>query len=234
MKQGCQQPDSPVCLTRRDLLLSSLHFVHLDIQDHIHVLADNQPAGFHRTVPFQVVIETVDGGLGLEAGLFASWRGLCAAEGNIPGDGFGHITYGHVANELEFIAAQRFHGRTLEFDGGEFLRVEEIITLQVIVTTTVLGVDRGRINGEADLRIGEISLGMFHRAIEYLETSVYFGDRHVGDGELDIRMCLVHCPLGNLGLGGGESEGKGGQAHETECESLHMLRFELMNKIFNV
>src|SRR5690606_34313911 len=123
-------------------------------------------------IPLKVVILAVDRAGDFESGFHTAARVDCAAVGDVKGYRFGNVAHGEVA--LQFVSVAFLYKLTLEFDFGEFFGVEEVVRLEVIVTTFVFGVNGSDLCCKLNIGIVEVVRFADNLGIEISELTFYF------------------------------------------------------------
>src|SRR6516164_4625782 len=181
----------------------------LDVESDCDVLADEDAAGFERSVPVEAEVLATDLCCGRQADACVAprilARGAWAFDGK--GDGLCYAMYGEVACDCVLLLTLLLDGRGLEGHGGKLLNVKEVRTFQMAVALRVSSGESA--DGDSGLDAAAFGAGavLVEHAIKAAEAAFYIGNHHVFHLELGRRVSGVDLPGGNGGGRGGCGHG---------------------------
>src|SRR5690606_33029735 len=169
-------------------------FVHFNLADDVDIIGDDKFTTCQPAVPLQVVVFAVDGSIHPESGLYATAGIYCAAVGNVKDHRFGYITHGEVA--LQFIGITFLYKLPFEFNFRKFFGIEDVVLLQVVITTFVLCINRGNLCSELHIGVMKVVAGAGDFGIEVCKLAFHLRYRHVNDVKANAGVRLVNSPGG--------------------------------------
>src|SRR5690606_17952828 len=165
----------------------------LDLEVHVHLVADHRAAAVERHLDVDAEVVAVDRGGGGEAGTGAAPRVL-AESVDLQGQRHraGHALDRQLTVQGEAVVGDAQAGRA-EGPLRMVLDVEEVGRADVVVALLVVRVDGACVDLRGDRRVGQV-LGGDDLAGELPEVAAYLADHHVADGERDVGVILVDVP----------------------------------------
>src|ERR1700733_12022796 len=155
----------------------------LEFEGNGNLFADQYSTGFQRSVEVEAEFPAIDlrGSRDADArvapGVFHRWGRTFDSELNIAG----HAVDGErTGNEEVSIGAAR-DARRAEGEGGEFIHIEKVGTLEMRIALGVAGIDGGDIDGCFDAGFGDIGGIVGELAGDTCELPADVGDHQVPD-----------------------------------------------------
>src|ERR1700730_3525498 len=168
----------------------------LEVDLELDIVTEQEAAGLESLVPGQVVVLSVQLGLGGEAhAAVAPWVLALATEAGVKRDLLAFAADGHITDHLEVRRGLTLDSLALEGDGRIFLDIKVPIgAAEVVIAHLNPSIDGRRIEDNVDFGGIQVVVVDLDVALFDLHLAAHFR-HHVPDRKRDAAMARIDCPL---------------------------------------